>query len=187
MSKEGFSIFLFLEQVPMCVLGQLYDRSTPNIHRDRPLTSIKVQSYSKKFYRHFRGSNKDGNLFIYTHKHVPNIIEHFPTKGANVRHKQEQINKRLQLQVVKGSAAVISRPLYQLWLITGTLSNFFDSAPELAHLKGTGTCNVGPWGLVFGYQCPQGLVPSTLCSGGNFLAIHVPKDWCLHIWLIVQG
>src|SRR6267154_3538529 len=33
----------------------------------------------------FRGSNKDGNLFIYAHKHVLNIIEHFPIKGAKKR------------------------------------------------------------------------------------------------------
>jgi hypothetical protein len=34
---------------------------------------------------HFRGSNKDGNLLIYAHKHVLNIIEHFLTKGAKMR------------------------------------------------------------------------------------------------------
>jgi hypothetical protein len=33
----------------------------------------------------FRGSNKWGNLFIYTSKYVLNTIEHFPIKGAKMR------------------------------------------------------------------------------------------------------
>ncbi|KAG1888728.1 hypothetical protein F4604DRAFT_1674361 [Suillus subluteus] len=32
--------------------------------------------------RYFRGSNKDWNHFIYTHKHVLNALGHFPIKGA---------------------------------------------------------------------------------------------------------
>jgi hypothetical protein len=32
-----------------------------------------------------RGSNKDSNLFIYAYKHVLNVIEHFPIKGAKMR------------------------------------------------------------------------------------------------------
>ena len=33
----------------------------------------------------FRGSNKGGNHFIYTHKHVLNALQHPPIKGAKVR------------------------------------------------------------------------------------------------------
>jgi hypothetical protein len=33
----------------------------------------------------FRGSNKDGNLLIYAHKHVLYTIEHSPIKGVKMR------------------------------------------------------------------------------------------------------
>jgi hypothetical protein len=33
----------------------------------------------------FRGPNKDGNIFIYTTKHVLSAQEHIPAKGAKVR------------------------------------------------------------------------------------------------------
>ncbi|KAG2738565.1 hypothetical protein P692DRAFT_201812023 [Suillus brevipes Sb2] len=60
------------------------------VERSYMLGTLFASSYSQKpknanlfcvFWR-FRGSNKDGNIFIYTTKHVLNAPRHFPAKGA---------------------------------------------------------------------------------------------------------
>ncbi|KAG1794244.1 uncharacterized protein HD556DRAFT_1308292 [Suillus plorans] len=85
-----------------------------------PLSSLRVLSFRSESSR-YQPTERPEEIRLES-RYLESRTSH------NQRGGQEVI---LQLQVVKGSATVISRPLYQLWLITGALSKRFDSAPEL--------------------------------------------------------
>jgi hypothetical protein len=62
--------------------------SQVNIAKNQKMRTYFVFSYTYTMpidVGRFKGSNKDGNIFIYTTKHVLNALEHFPIKGAKMR------------------------------------------------------------------------------------------------------